>query len=725
MSRHVARDDWLWLLGSLAQWHRIPFDAAIIEREVAPPLTDANLIAAADKIGLVLGAETARGGVHELPLPCVAWLRPDPESIAEDPSSGEAAAPQELPPPEDAQAQPALILRADRDRLLYLVAGSETPHTAPASDFPALFEPSVLLVKRAPEAANDPDLDPAPKAFGLSWFVPEFLKHKRIWREVLVVSLVMQVLGLATPLLTQVVIDKVVVHHTMSTLVVVGVGLAIAVLFSAAFGWLRQYLVIHTGNRIDAVLGSSVLRHLFRLPLPYFQHRPTGVLVARLRGVETIREFLAGSLVTLLLDLPFMVVLLAVMFVYSWQLTLIALGLLALLTILSLAVTPAFRARLDHQFLTGARNQSFITEYTAGIETVKSLQMEPLLEARYGELLGDYLAAGFRTRQLANSYNIAANTLEQIQTLAILLAGALLVMNSDGFTVGMLVAFQMFSGRLAQPVLKLVGLYQELQQVRVAILRLGDIMNMPQEPYSLLPARADKPAGRGARIDLQDLGFRYGEDQPWLYRHMNLAVPAGRALAIMGPSGCGKSTLAKLLQGFFLPQEGRILIDGADLRHLSANELRGHFGVVPQETILFSGSLYDNLLAGNPHATFEDVVTACRMAEIHDFIEGLPKGYQTEVGERGVGLSGGQRQRVAIARALIKRPQVLIFDEATSSLDAATAEQLARTVNGLKGAVTLIFIAHQLPKGLHVDGVVKIAPKPTVVQQQVETQDAN
>ncbi|MBK8336780.1 MAG: ATP-binding cassette domain-containing protein [Sterolibacteriaceae bacterium] len=299
-----------------------------------------------------------------------------------------------------------------------------------------------------------------------------------------------------------------------------------------------------------------------------------------------------------------------------------------------------------------------------------------------------------------------------------------LPVNSDGFTVGMLVAFQMFAGRLSQPVLKLVGLYQELQQARIAVARLGDIMNMPQEPYSLIPARAQNPTQGGARIDLQDLGFRYDDKQPWLYRHMNLALPAGKALAIMGPSGAGKSTLAKLLQGFFLPQEGRILIDGTDLRHLSANELRGHFGVVPQETILFSGTLYDNLLAANPHAGFEDVVTACRMAEIHDFIEGLPGGYQTEVGERGVGLSGGQRQRIAIARALLKRPRVLIFDEATSALDPVTAEHLARTINTLKGAVTMLFIAHQLPKALNIDGVVKIAPRPTVVTEEGRANDA-
>ena len=714
MHHEVTKDDWLWLIGSLAQVHGIAFDTALLQRDFPPPLDGAALIRAGRACGLQISPHTVRTArLAALPVPCVAWLATPAEAPAYA-DEGERAAP---------ARKPVLILRVDAERLLYLEAGSDAPHTLALGEFEGRFEPEVLLVKRGADAVVDHDLQPRAREFGLAWFLPEFLKHKRIWRDVLIVSLALQLLGLATPLLTQVVIDKVVVHHTLSTLVVVGVGLGIALVFSAAFGWLRQYLVIHTGNRIDAVLGSGVFRHLLRLPLPYFQHRPTGVLVARLHGVETIREFLAGSLVSLLLDIPFMVVLLAVMFVYSWQLTLISLALLVLLTGLSLIVTPVFRARLNHQFLVGARNQSFVTEYTAGIETVKSLQLEPKLDARYGELLADYLAAGFQTRQLANTYNIVANALEQTQTLAILVVGALLVMNSDGFTVGMLVAFQMFAGRLSQPVLKLVGLYQELQQARIAVARLGDIMNMPQEPYSLIPARAQNPNEGGARIDLQDLGFRYDDKQPWLYRHMNLALPAGKALAIMGPSGSGKSTLAKLLQGFFLPQEGRILIDGADLRHLSANELRGHFGVVPQETILFSGTLYDNLLAGNPHAGFDDVVTACRMAEIHDFIEGLPGGYQTEVGERGVGLSGGQRQRIAIARALLKRPRVLIFDEATSALDPGTAEHLAKTINTLKGAVTMLFIAHQLPKNLHIDGVVKIAPRPTVVTE--ETQSAN
>jgi subfamily B ATP-binding cassette protein HlyB/CyaB len=473
--------------------------------------------------------------------------------------------------------------------------------------------------------------------------------------------------------------------------------------------WLRQYLVLHTGNRIDAVLGSEVFRHLLRLPLPYFERRPTGTLVARLHGVETIREFVSGAAVTLVLDFPFLLIFLAVMFWYSWQLSLIAVGLLALICAMSLLVTPLFREKLNRQFLLGARNQSFLTEYVAGMATVKSLQMEPHVEKRYGDYLSSYLAAGFSTRQLGNSYNTVANGIEQVMTLSILVVGALLVMQNEGFTVGMLVAFQMFAGRMSQPMLRLVGLWQEFQQASIAVKRLGDILDMPQEPHTFTPARETaQPSSGNGLIELSDLAFRYSDHHPWLYRNLSLAFKPGRLTVLMGPSGCGKSTLAKLLLGFYLPQEGQIRLDGCDIRHLAANELRQTFGVVPQETVLFAGTLYDNLLMAQPHATFDEVIQACKAAEIHEVIDQLPDGYQTEIGERGIGLSGGQRQRIAIARALLKQPRILIFDEAVSNLDVATAEHFARTVNTLKGQVTMIFITHQIPRGLHVDEVISL-----------------
>jgi subfamily B ATP-binding cassette protein HlyB/CyaB len=285
-------------------------------------------------------------------------------------------------------------------------------------------------------------------------------------------------------------------------------------------------------------------------------------------------------------------------------------------------------------------------------------------------------------------------------------------MTSASFTVGMLVAFQMFASRLSQPMLRLVGLWQQFQQARISVQRLGDIMNAPSEPYRLTRARATGGAGA---IQIDSLGFRYAPNLPLLFDGFSLQVQAGQLVAIMGPSGAGKSTLARLLLGFHQPASGVIRIDGIDIRHLSANELRGHFGVVPQETTLFSGTILDNLRMANPFASFEQVVAACRMAEIHAAVEALPNGYQTEIGERGSGLSGGQRQRLAIARALLKGPKVLIFDEATSSLDPLTAEAVGRTISALKGRVTILFIAHALPRTLQVDHVVRIGEKLSVV----------
>jgi subfamily B ATP-binding cassette protein HlyB/CyaB len=601
-----------------------------------------------------------------------------------------------------ALATPALLVKADGNRLLFFRAQSGNAETIMIDEFATHFEPVVYLTApQAKIAVPDDDLIPlGPNRFGFRWFIPELLKHKRIWRDVLLASLVLQLVGLTTPLFTQVIIDKVVVHQTQSTLIAVAVGLAIFLFFNTFLTWLRQYFILHTGNRIDAVLGSHVFRHLLKLHPRYFEERATGTLIARLHGVETIRQFLSGAAVTLFLDLPFLFVFLAVMFWYSWQLSLIAVATVALLTILSLTVTPVLRRRVDEQFLVGARNQAFLTEYVSGMETVKSLQLEPYLEKRYDDLLAAYLAASFRTRQLSNTTNTLANAIEQAQTLAVLCVGALIVMRNDGFTIGMLVAFQMFASRMAQPMLRLASLWQEFQQAGIAVKRLGDLMDAPAEPYALIPSHS--PGGAGA-VKVTDLAFRYSEHHPFLYQGLNLVFRPGQLSVIRGASGSGKSTLAKLLLGFYPPVSGRIDIDGRDIRHLSANELRQYFGMVLQETTLFANTIYENLAMASPHATFEDIVTACKMAEIHDVIEKLPRGYQTHIGEHGVGLSGGQKQRIAIARALLKRPKILIFDEATSNLDQQTAEQFAATINQLKGQVTIVFIAHHLPAGLKVD----------------------
>ncbi|OGA03228.1 MAG: ABC transporter [Betaproteobacteria bacterium RIFCSPLOWO2_02_FULL_62_17] len=716
----LGRDHLLWVLGSLCQVQRIPFDSNLLLHNFPPPFSDVTLMEAGKALGLRIGAAKLRGVKPEkLPLPCIAFLNqapppsgaaPDPAQLSSETDPGKASSNATSNGPSPSAPIPALIMRVDRDRVLYFEAGSQNAKLAPLASIHDVFASACFFVSHEARV-NEPveglvgEHASTAEPFGFRWFARELLKHKSIWRNVLAASLAIQLIGLTTPLFTQVIIDKVVVHQTQSTLVVIAVGLAMFMLFSAGMSWLRQYLVIHTGNRVDAVLGSQVFRHLLRLFMPYFEARSTGTLVARLHAVESIREFMAGAAISLILDLPFLIVFLVVMFVYSWELSLIAVAMLALIAVASVAVTPLLRARLNRQFLLGARNQAFLTEYLSGMETVKSLQMEPRLESRYEDYLAAYLAAGFSTRALSNTYNTVANALEQAMTLLILCVGALMVMRNDGFTVGMLVAFQMFAGRMSQPMLRLASLWQEFQQASISIKRLGDIMNAPVEPWALIPSRAADGEGR---VEIRDLSFGYRGEGVKLFKNLNITLQPGKLSVLTGPSGSGKSTLAKLLLSFYQPDSGQILLDGRDIRHLSANELRQYYGVVPQETRLFSGTVYENLMSASPHAGFQDVVNACKAAEIHDVIEKLPRGYNTTIGEHGVGLSGGQKQRLAIARAVLKRPKILIFDEATSNLDSPTAELFAQTINQLKGQVTILFIAHQRPRGLLVDEVFSI-----------------
>ncbi len=711
-SAPMHRDDLVWLLASLCQIERLPFNAQLILKQYSAPHSLGQFVEAARELGFRVGESTSdMGDWRRLPLPAVA--------LAND------AAAQGGDEETDTQRsmRPLLIVKTDGKRALYFEPRVSEAHTVSIEELRDRIAPTILLIRYEASYTAPISDDVQRSSFGFRWIASELAKHRGVWRDVVLGSFILQIVGLATPLFTQVVIDKVVVHQSRSTLLAIVVGLVMFMIFGAALTWLRQYLILHTGNRVDAVLGSEVFRHLLNVPLPYFEQRSTGTLVARLNGVETIREFVTGAAICLILDLPFLLVFVVVMFAYSWELTLIAIGMIGIVGALTFIVAPMLRARLNHQFLLGARNQAFVTEHVAGIETVKSLQMEPRLRSRYDDLLANYLAAGFSARQVSNSYSVAANLLEQLMTVAVLCAGALLVMRNDGFTIGMLVAFQMFAGRLSQPVLRLAGLWQEFQQASIAVKRLGDIMNAPVERQTI---RASGPSGQLAEVRVRSLAFRYSADRTPVLRHLSLTLKPGRLTVLTGPSGCGKSTLAKLLLAFYCPTEGEISIDGRNIAHLPANELRAHFGVVPQETCLFSGTIYENLIAANPNVAFPDVVHACRIAEIHEAIDKLPDGYNTLIGEHGIGLSGGQKQRLAIARALLKGPRILVFDEATSNLDASTAEQFARTVNQLKGKVTMLFIAHQIPKGLSVDEVLTLgnerhaAPQP---EQERETSD--
>ncbi|MDH4235346.1 MAG: peptidase domain-containing ABC transporter, partial [Gallionella sp.] len=576
----ISTDTFIWALRCACQVHHVPFSAEMVLRQFPPPYNSATLQHAMHELGFKgRWRKVQDADLEHLVFPCFAAMNPPTEQESKEQGAVEGETPHGL----------ALLVKVEAGKVLFFEPGSQEPQHLPLNEFTARCAGHVLQFA-APKGKG---VDEADKEFGFRWFVPELLKHKKMWRDVLLASLAIQLMGLATPLFTQVMIDKVIVHHAVSTLLVIAFGMFIFLIFNAVMSWVRQYLVTHTGNRIDSVLGSQVFAHLFRLPLRYFEHRSTGTLVARLQGIESIREFLSGAAVTLILDVPFLVIFLAIMFYYSWLLTVAALTLLLLIVVLSLFITPLLRQRLNHQFLLGARNQAFVTEYVSGMETVKSLQMEPRVVSRYGEYLADYLEAGFNSRQLSNSYNVAANTLEQLMTLVILCMGAWLVMTTQDFTIGMLVAFQMFAGRLSQPVLRMVGLWQEFQQASIAVKRLGDVMHAPAEPYSLLPARE---GGGHGKVEIRNLSFRYAENLPYLYQNFSMSIAPGQCIALMGPSGSGKSTLAKLMQGFYLPSEGGIHIDDRDIRHFSANELRHHFGVVPQETVLFSGTIFENLI---------------------------------------------------------------------------------------------------------------------------------
>lgn len=684
-SAPVALPEFVWVIEATCSLLQRPFQRELIIQQFAAPHTRESVHQALLALGVQSEArrlKQAQLSVESFPL--LAWLRSDETDI------------------------PAVILQADTEKALLAQPGSNVPVAIPIDELMERSGGNFTRLTSVIAKGTDPEgdaLEAKAKQFGFSWFLPELLKHKRLWQEILLASLVIQLLALATPLFTQTIIDKVIVHRTQSTLFVVLIGMVVFTVFTTVLSWLRQYLVLHTGNRVDAVLGLEVFERLFKLPPVYFQHRPTGVISARLHGVETIREFIASTAVTLVLDLPFLLIFVFIMLYYSVTLSAIVLGVMLVICIASFLVAPVFQKRLQEQFQMGARNQAFVTEYVGGMETVKSLQLEPQLSSRYRGYLATYLTSGFATKQLANTYNSFAQMAEQIMNLLILGMGAWMVMHSAEFTIGMLIAFQMFAGRVSQPMLRLVGLWQQFQQARLSVDRLGDLMNAPIEPYSLSPKRLQ--AGGGS-IELDNLAFRYSEKLPFLYENLSATLKAGQTIAIMGPSGSGKSTLAKMLQGFYQPSEGRIRIDGVDIANLSANELRSHFGVVPQETTLFSGTILDNLQMANPMASFEQIVTACKMAEVNSVIESLPDGYQTEIGERGAGLSGGQRQRIAIARALLKRPKILVFDEATSALDAPTAEQFAKTINALRGKVTMLFITHGLPRSLTVDALFRL-----------------
>jgi subfamily B ATP-binding cassette protein HlyB/CyaB len=535
--------------------------------------------------------------------------------------------------------------------------------------------------------------------FDFSWFIPSLVKYRRLLGEVLVVSLFLQLFALVSPLFFQVVMDKVLVHRGLSTLDVLVVGLVVITLFESVLTTLRTYVFSHTTSRIDVELGARLFRHLLQLPLAYFQARRVGDSVARVRELENIRSFLTGNAITLVLDLMFSVIFIAVMLFYSVPLTLIVLISLPLYVGLSLSLVPILRARLNEKFARGAENQSLLVETVTGIQTVKASALEPAIAKRWDDQLAAYVSASFKTSTLASYGHEGINLIGKIISAATLWYGARLVMDQQ-LSVGQFVAFNMFAQRVAQPIMRMAQLWTDFQQTGISMARLGDILNTRTEVPPT--AAAQLPPLKG-RIQFDAVTFRYRPEAPPVLHSLSLDVRAGEVIGIVGRSGSGKSTLTKLVQRLYTPEQGRVMVDGIDISLIDAAQLRRQIGVVLQENLLFNRSVRENIAITDPAAPIEVVMQAARLAGAHEFVSELPEGYDTVVGEQGAGLSGGQRQRIAIARALFTNPRILILDEATSALDYESEAILQRNMAGICKGRTVIIIAHRLSsvRGAH------------------------
>jgi ATP-binding cassette, subfamily B, bacterial HlyB/CyaB len=585
------------------------------------------------------------------------------------------------------------------DNLLVQRPLSPRPEAMTRAELEAIWDGDIILMARR---AALTDLS---RRFDISWFLGAVHKYRHLLSEVLVASFFLQVFAVISPLFFQVVIDKVLVHRSMSTLDVLVAGLVGLTLFEAVLGTLRVHVFAHTTNRIDVELGARLFRHLTALPIAYFQARRVGDSVARVRELENIRQFLTSSALTLGIDLLFTFVFLAVMFYYSMPLTFVVLASFPFYIGISAGAAPLFRRRLDEKFNRGAENQAFLVESVTGIETLKAMAVEPQMQRRWEEQLAGYVAASFRVLSLNNTASQAVQTVNKLVTAATLYFGAKLVIGGE-MSVGELVAFNMLASRVSMPVLRLAQIWQDFHQARLSVDRLGDVLNtMPERSFS--PGRAALPAIRG-QVTFEHVSFRYRIDGPEVLHGVSFAVEPGQVVGVVGSSGSGKSTIAKLVQRLYVPESGRVLVDGVDLAMVDLTWLRRQIGVVLQENVLFNSTIRENIALADPTMPMERVIAAAELAGAHDFILELPEGYDTIVGERGSSLSGGQRQRVAIARALITDPRILILDEATSALDYESERAIQQNMTRIAAGRTVFVVAHRLSTVRHADRIITI-----------------
>lgn len=665
-------DPGLVLLTLIAAFHRIPADAGQLRHAAAihgRPFAEGDIVLAARSLGLrarAVAFDPAR--LDRLPLPAMVM---------------------------DRHGRHLAIAAIKGDTVLVQEADGQAPTVLPLAELAARSAGRVILFTSRASIAGELS------RFDFSWFIPAMVKYRRTLLEVLGVSAILQLFGLVTPLMFQVVMDKVLTNRAESTLMVVCVALVVSAVFEVLLTGLRNYVFAHTTNRIDVELGSRLFRHLVALPLPYFGSRRVGDTVARVRELENIRNFLTGQGLTAVIDVLFSFVFFAVMCFYSvWLTVMVALS-LPLYALVSVALMPMLRHRLNEKFARGADNQSFLVESVGGMETVKSMAVEPQFIHRWDNQLAGYVAAGFRASMIGNVGQQLIQWIGKLVTVGTLFFGAKLVIGGR-MSVGELIAFNMMAQRVAAPVLRLAQLWQDFQQVGISMNRLGDVLNVPTE----LPSqRQSLPEVRGDVV-FDQVSFRYRPDAAEVLKDVSLHIRPGQVVGIVGRSGSGKSTLAKLVQRLYIPERGVLRIDGVDLNVADPVWLRRHIGVVQQENRLFNRSIRENIALTDPAAPMARVIEAATLAGAHGFITALPEGYDTRVEENGGNLSGGQRQRLAIARALLTQPRILIFDEATSALDVETEQVIQQNMAAICAGRTVIIIAHRLSAVRHADQIV-------------------
>ncbi len=656
-------DTGLYSFITIARFHKVNADPQQLRHSLAigaEGMKELHILRAAKELGLKAKAvEVSLKRLAKLPLPAIV---------------------------ENNNEEFFILAKADGDRMLVLYAGENSPKILSVEEFKAVWNNRVILfVNRNNKEQN--------RKFDIKWFIPTILKFKRPLIEVLVAVFTLQIFGLFSPIITQVVIDKVFVHNGVTTLNVLAIGLIIIAVFETIMSIAKSYVFTHTTSRIDIILGVRLVRHLFLLPLRYFETRRVGDTIARVREQENIRHFLTGAPLTSVLDILFLIVYIAVMLFYSTGLTFIVLASLPVFVALSAFITPLFKKRLDEKFNTGAEQQSFLVESVSGVQTIKSFALEPIMQNKWEGLLANYTKAGFRTSLLSGNAGALGQLIQKSTDIAVLWYGAHLVMGGS-ITVGQLIAFRMLSGRVSGPVLRFVQIWQDFQQAGLSIKRLGDIFNTVPEP-SMDATKSRLPAING-RITFEKVRFRYRIDSSEVIRDMSFDIKPGTIVGIVGRSGSGKSTISKLIQRLYIPEAGKILVDGIDISLTDMSWLRRQIGVVLQENFMFNLSVRENICIHNPTASMSDIIRVAKIAGAHDFILELPEGYDTMVGEKGTGLSGGQKQRIAIARALLNNPRILIFDEATSALDYESESIIQKNLKLICKGRTVIIIAHRL-----------------------------